>query len=141
MPRFGDSSRMKLDTCHSDIQRLFLIVVRSYDCSVIWGNRGKVAQTKAFDSGNSKKQWPDSKHNKLPSDAIDIIPYPINWGDTGTTKERQKAIARFYHFAGYVEAKAENLGIKMRWGGDWDSDRDFSDQNFDDLAHWEIMTQ
>jgi hypothetical protein len=30
------------------------------------------------------------------------------------------------------------MGIGLRWGGDWDSDKDFSDQNFDDLVHWEL---
>ena len=41
-------------------------------------------------------------------------------------------------FAGYVQGVAEQLGIKIRWGGDWDSDFDFKDQTFNDLVHFEL---
>jgi peptidoglycan L-alanyl-D-glutamate endopeptidase CwlK len=30
------------------------------------------------------------------------------------------------------------MGIKIRWGGDWDSDGDINDNRFDDLVHVEI---
>jgi len=29
---------------------------------------------------------------------------------------------------------------KLRWGGDWDSDKVFDDQNFDDLPHFELVS-
>ena len=138
MPSFGNASLARLETCTSDLQLLFLEVVKKYDCSVLAGHRNKETQTAAYAANRSKVQWPNSKHNSFPSKAIDIVPYPIDWGETGTAKDRQKAIARFYHFAGYVLATADKMGIDVRWGGDWDSDLDFSDQNFDDLPHWEI---
>ena len=137
MTSFGKTSSKRIQTCNDELQRLFLLVVRTYDCSILCGTRGKEAQTKAYESGNSSVQYPDSRHNKFPSDAVDIAPYPIDWGEEGSAEQRKKAIARFYHFAGYVKAKAEVLGIDIRWGGDWDGDNDFSDQSFDDLVHWE----
>ena len=139
MPEFGSRSRLRLESCHYDLYYLFSEVVKTYDCSVLCGHRGQLEQTQAFDSKRSKVQWPDSKHNSIPSRAIDIVPFPINWGDTGSEKERRKALARFYHFAGYVKAVADQLGIKVRWGGDWDGDGLFNDQNFDDLPHWELI--
>jgi len=139
MPSFGKASRERLDTCDPGLCLLFNKVVQSYDCSILIGHRSKEDQQAAYAAGRSKLKWPDSKHNSLPSKAVDVAPYPINWGSTGSEEQKRKAIARFYHFAGYVKATAESLGIKIRWGGDWDNDLDFSDQNFDDLPHWEII--
>ena len=30
------------------------------------------------------------------------------------------------------------MGLKIRWGGDWDMDTQVKDNNFDDLPHFEI---
>jgi len=46
---------------------------------------------------------------------------------------------RFYHFAGYVLGVAEILGIKIRWGGDWNGNFDLKDQNYYDLPHFEVI--
>jgi peptidoglycan L-alanyl-D-glutamate endopeptidase CwlK len=139
MPTFGTTSRARLDTCHPKLQLIFNHVVHNYDCTVLCGHRDKRNQDLVFKAGRSTVSWPSSKHNSFPSKAIDIAPYPINWGEKGTPKDRQKALARFYHFAGYVKATAEDLGIRLRWGGDWDSDLEFKDQSFDDLPHFELL--
>ena len=76
----------------------------------------------------STLSYPKSKHNRQPSLAADVIPYPVDWEDS----------KRFYHFAGFVEGIAAAKGIKIRWGGDWDGDRSFADQNFHDLPHFEL---
>lgn len=138
MPNFSNKSQLQLNSCEGDLHRLFSIVVQNYDCSVLQGYRDQETQSEAYASGRSKLRWPDSKHNSIPSKAVDVIPYPVNWGDTGSEVERRKAIARFYHFAGYVLATADKLGIRVRWGGDWDGDKLFNDQHFDDLPHWEL---
>lgn len=139
MPKFGRNSRNRLETVCTGLRTVFSKVVENYDCSVLQGHRPKEDQVTAFRTGRSKVNWPNSKHNSLPSKAIDIVPYPIDWGETGTEEQKRKAIARFYHFAGYVKRIAEEEGISLRWGGDWDGDLDFSDQSFDDLPHWEIL--
>ncbi len=136
--KFGRTSTARLNTCDEDIQTLFRHIVQEYDCSIICGHRTRDDQQRAFSSQRSKVQWPNSKHNTSPSIAVDVAPYPIDWGEKGSAQKRKKAIARFYHFAGYVLAMSKELGIKVRWGGDWDGDNDFSDQNFDDLVHWEL---
>jgi peptidoglycan L-alanyl-D-glutamate endopeptidase CwlK len=139
MPSFGKGSLKHLNSCDPKIKKLFTTVVKTYDCSAICGHRDKAGQDEAVRKGNSKTKWPNSKHNGMPSRALDIAPYPIDWGIIGPMAKRKKAINRFYHFAGYVLATAERLNIKVRWGGDWDGDKDFSDQNFDDLVHWELV--
>ena len=129
MPQFGERSARALETAHPDLQRLFVEVIKHYDCSVLEGHRGQVAQEEAVAKGLSKTHWPDSKHNKYPSLAVDVAPYPINWKDT----------ERFYHFAGFVKGVAEMLGIKIRCGCDWDGDTDLHDQTFMDLPHFELL--
>lgn len=128
MPYFSEISKVKLNTCHSDLIRLFNEVVKHFDCTIVCGHRGETAQTEAYEAGLSTLQWPDSKHNKMPSMAVDVWPYPIDWTD----KERA------YHFAGFVKGIAIAMGIDIRWGGDWDSDTDVHDQNFYDLPHFEL---
>lgn len=102
------------------------------DISLICGHRGPAEQNRAFDSGNSKVRWPDGKHNKFPSLAVDLQPYPL------PSTEYKLRIALAYLAGGIVEI-ARKRGITVRWGGDWDRDGDVADQNFDDLYHLEIV--
>jgi hypothetical protein len=128
MPKFSKKSKKILSTCHEDLQLLFEIVIKEFDCTIICGYRGRYKQIVAFKRGYSKKQYPNSKHNESPAMAVDVIPYPIDWGD----KERM------YYFAGYVKRVALELGLKIRWGGDWNSDNVVNDQKFIDLPHFEL---
>lgn len=129
MPKFSDKSLSKLESCHPKLQLLFNEVIKGYDCTVICGHRGKDEQDLAVKSGHSKLAWPNSKHNLFPSHAVDVAPFPLDWSDN----------LRFYHFAGFVMGTAYGLGIKVRWGGDWDSDLEFRDEKFMDLPHWELV--
>ncbi|MFQ5990813.1 MAG: hypothetical protein ACE5NA_00110 [Nitrospiraceae bacterium] len=45
---------------------------------------------------------------------------------------------RWRAFGGFVLGVAEMMDIPIRWGGDWDGDRTFRDQNFNDLSHFEL---
>jgi hypothetical protein len=136
--KFGKTSLSRIETCKPDLENLFKRVVSTYDCSILCGTRTRQEQDLAYNTKRSKVKWPNSKHNSNPSSAVDVAPYPIDWGEKGTAEQRRKAIARFYHFAGYVKAMADVMNIKIRWGGDWDGDNNFADQRFDDLVHWEL---
>jgi len=129
MPKFGKASLDRLATCHPDLQRLFNEVIKHYDCSVLCGHRTKQEQDAAVASGNSKTTWPMSKHNSLPSKAVDVAPYPIDFND----------VKRFYMFVGIVRGIASQMGIKIRCGADWDGDLEVKDQNFHDLPHVELL--
>lgn len=133
MPSYSESSKTKLSQCHPDLQRLFNKVIENYDCSILVGQRNEEAQTKAFENDYSKKEWPTSFHNRKPSLAVDAAPWfkkepHIRWNDT----------LKMYEFAGFVQATAKNLGIDIRWGGNWDMDDELHDQKFNDLAHFEL---
>lgn len=135
MPAFSKKSFTALSTCHPDLQTLFFEVVRNFDCTVLEGYRSEIDQNMAFRRGATKLKWPDSKHNCRPSMAVDVVPYPIDWKNTN----------RMYWFAGYVMGIAQKLKDEgkithaIRYGGDWDSDKDINDQSFNDLCHFEIF--
>ena len=128
MPRYSRASRDRLLQCHKYLQDLFNKVILTFDCKILEGHRDQETQNGYCYNGKSKLLWPDSKHNKVPSLAIDAAPYPINWKD----------LSRFYYFAGYVKGMAADMGIPLRWGGDWDDDTQVMDQRFKDLVHFEL---
>lgn len=146
MNSFGDASKTRLATCDPRLIALFEDVVQRYDCQIIQGARSLTDEQANIAKGVSKLTDPlSSKHVVGPQRplalAVDVAPYPVAWPDANTMTRVQyvHTIARFYHFAGYVKARAAALGIALRWGGDWDSDGDFSDQAFDDLDHFELI--
>lgn len=132
MPIFGSESRKQLATCDPRLQRVLTESVKFFDFAVIEGHRGQVDQDKAFAKGLSKQKWPNGNHNKSPSRAADIAPYPIDWS------EGEKPHLRFAMMMGVVLVCAANLGIKVRFGMDWNRNRDPRDESFLDLPHVEL---
>ena len=128
MPYFGTKSKKALATCHPKLQEVFNEVIKKVDCSVLEGHRNKAKQNKAYEEGRSKLKYPNGNHNAVPSMAVDVVPYPIDWNDR----------ERFHLFAGFVIGVARGMGIKLRWGGDWNMNWFVSDNNFDDLPHFEL---
>ena len=115
MPNFGRKSTECLAQAHPDLQHLFNEVIKTIDCSVLCGYRGKEEQEAAYRDGNSRLHFPESKHNHLPSLAVDVVPYPIDWQN----------IERFKTFGAFVKKTAEELGITIRWGGDFKTWKDY----------------
>lgn len=134
MPTFSIKSQDRLDTSHPLLQELFNAVIKEIDCAIIDGHRARRLQNQLYQQGKSKVKWPKSKHNPMPSMAVDVGPWikdkGIPWDDAN----------QFCYFAGFVKAKAKDMGIQIRWGGDWDMDNDVTDQWFNDLAHWELIS-
>jgi len=136
MPTFSMRSESTLSTCHEDLQRLFREVVKSRDCMILneGGYRGKEVQDRLVAEGKSKNPFPTSKHNCYPSHAVDVAAYHKTIPHVDWTDEYA-----FYYFAGYVQRVADELGIKIRYGGDWDRDCEMDDQTFFDLVHFELI--
>lgn len=127
---FGEASKKELATCDQRLQRLFNEVIKHWNCKVLDGKRteDEAAATRAAGTSHTNH----SKHVfplGAPSLAVDVSPYPVVWGDR----------ERFYAFGGFVVATAIHMGIKIRWGGDWDGDRDLHDQSLYDLPHFEVV--
>ena len=128
MARFGRRSKERLATCEKDLQMIFNEVIKYVDCSVLEGHRNGERQNKLYEEGKTKVRYPNGRHNSSPSRAVDVTPYPVDWKD----RERQTL------FAGFVLGVANQIGINLRWGGDWDQDFEVQDNKFDDFPHFEL---
>ena len=128
MPRYSKRSKERLATCDEKLQGVFNEVIKHVDCSILEGHRSKERQNKLYDEERTKVRYPDGRHNADPSKAVDVTPYPVNWED----RERQTL------FAGFVLGIARGMGLRLRWGGDWDQDFQVMDNRFDDFPHFEI---
>ena len=130
MPRFGKRSKERLRGVDSRIVNVLNEVVKYYDITVIEGLRSQERQDELMAQGKSKTKF--GKH--VQGKAVDIAPYPIDW----------KARDDFHLLGGFVLGVASQMGINIRWGGDWSSSslyegqRTTKDNNFDDLVHFEL---
>ena len=131
MPRFGRNSRRRLATCHEDLQDLFNEVIKYIDCSVLEGNRSKERQNQLYEEGKTEVRYPNGRHNAVPSCAVDVVPYPVDWDDR----------ERFHLFAGFVLGIAQSMEINIRWGGDWNKNFEVDDNKFDDFPHFELIKE
>jgi peptidoglycan L-alanyl-D-glutamate endopeptidase CwlK len=81
MYAFSQTSKDKLATASKDYQTLANEVIKYRDCTVVTGHRTEEEQNKKFEEGTSKVQWPNSRHNSMPAEAIDLVPYPSLYED------------------------------------------------------------
>ena len=128
MPYYSQRSALRLGTCEQKLQDLFNEVIKHRDCTILFGHRTPEEQFELFKKGRRivDGKWEivnksevvtykdgfnkKSEHNVEPlSKATDATPHPIDWDDR----------ERMYFFAGYVMATAKQMGIKLKWGGDW----------------------
>jgi hypothetical protein len=128
MPHFGQESKKNLSSCHPKLKKIFNEVIKTVDCSVLEGHRGKDRQNALYKEGKTKLTFPKGRHNSSPSNAVDVAPYPVDWGDR----------ERFTLFAGFVLGIAKSLDINLRWGGDWNQNWEVNDNMFDDFPHFEL---
>ena len=121
MPVFSKKSEQRLSTCHPDLQAVCRELIKQYDFAVLCGHRNKAEQNAAFDAGRSRLIYPQSKHNSQPALAVDIAPYPIDWGNLYRFREmlcRFDALARLMRERGEIESEFE-------YGADWSSLKDY----------------
>lgn len=72
-----------------------------------------------------------SKHNNLPSAAVDIY----GW----VNGHEDYSVPVMCYLAGIIMTVAAQSGVDLRWGGNWDEDGIILiDQQFDDLPHFEL---
>jgi peptidoglycan LD-endopeptidase CwlK len=116
-------SEKNLLNVHPDLIKLAEGVAKLWDIVVIEGFRSMDRQNELYEQGYSKLKYPKSKHNSLPSRAIDICPYPINWENIKEFKELGEDIKKV----------AIILDIDVQWGGDWKS--------FKDYPHWQLSNK
>lgn len=122
MPELSQKSLNKVAQCHPDLQRVLFEAIKVCDFTVIEGYRTKEDQDKNFYSGVSRVKWPNSKHNNFPAKAVDIWPWPVPRDAKG---ELDSSSPKWAQLAGVMLEKAEQLGVKLEWGGNWSSLKDY----------------
>jgi peptidoglycan L-alanyl-D-glutamate endopeptidase CwlK len=155
MTHYSTRSLTRLHTCHGELQKLLLEVDKHWPNTILEGKRTIEQQRENVAKKVSKTM--DSRHLDDPSNAVDAAPDPLSWpkmheqlaellGHLSAQGRREmkehildyaKQLARWYYFAGFVLGTAQQMGIDIRWGGDWDGDRDIHENTFDDLPHYE----
>lgn len=154
MPSFSARSKKALETCHPDLQLIANEAIQVYDFTVIFGHRTEEQQNKLYPKF-TKVKWPDSKHNKDPSEAIDVVPYVKGIGAlTGSRKQIHDLMLRFNksqarieqelwwqfgRLAAYFDQAARRNDISIRCGADWNSDGRLLDERFVDAGHFELV--
>lgn len=128
MASFGPKSLIKLAELDPRLQEVLNEAIKIIDFTIICGHRNKEDQEAAVKGGFSKVHFPNSKHNSLPSKAVDVAVYPIDWDD----------IKSFSYLAGIIVGIGAMKGYKITWGADWDRDGKTSDEKFIDAPHLEI---
>lgn len=158
MPHYSARSESRLQTVAEPIQRVMRFVLKRFDHTILEGHRDQLTQDAAFVRGASTKQWPNSKHNQLPSAAVDAAPYypevpagGIDWRTDAALLAAAKSqdwvafmailenVKRWHTFGGYVLGAGNAMDVQIRWGGDWDLDFHFNDQTLIDLPHFELV--
>ena len=124
MFKFGKRSKQRLKGVDAKLVNVLNELIKIMDVTVIEGLRSEERQKERLAKGATKVKY--SKH--MEGKAVDIAPYPIDW------KNRDG----FHYMGGMIRGIGQQLGVKIRWGGDWDSDGDVKDNGFDDLVHIEL---
>lgn len=143
MYKFGRASKLRLQTCHKDLQLIMeeSIKITDVDFGIAEGHRDIALQQQYFKEGKSKIDGISKigKHNLLPSMATDVYPF--------VNGRACYEVEHISYLAGVIHAVAEMLYAqgkithKLRWGGNWDMDGEILlDQSFDDRPHFELVT-
>ena len=125
---FGNESKQHYNTLHPKLKKIADALISHVDCKIMCGHRSNEEQARLLAAGVSKVGPGKSKHNSLPSRAMDIGPYPVDWNDR----------ERWLLWCGFVKGTAAALGIEIRMGADWDMDGYTNDQKFHDMPHIEL---
>jgi hypothetical protein len=133
MRKWGEQSAEVYYQLDARLQRVMdRVLLEVADVSLTCGYRGEQEQNALYVSKRSRVMFPNSKHNQLPSVAVDFQPYPL-------PKRKEKVWASLAYIAGRAIEIGIEEGVALRWGGDWNRNGDLTDQRFDDLFHIEIM--
>lgn len=128
MPKFSKRSLARLASCEARLQMVCNAAIERTDFTVLCGYRGEAEQNDAFERGMSKLRYPQSKHNAWPSRAVDLAPWPIDWENIG----------RFKTLMDIVAEEGKRLGVKLRFGWDWNGNGK-PDEKFLDWPHVELV--
>lgn len=117
---FGSRSLKRLEGIHPDLRRVMdrAIATTDIDFTVLEGLRAMSRQRKLVASGASRTLR--SRH--LTGHAVDIAPLVdgrVSWD-----------WPIYHRLAPTIKKAAQDVGVKIEWGGDW--------RSFKDGPHWQL---
>lgn len=114
----GDRSTKNLVGVNSDLVRVVkrALELSPVDFTVIEGLRTKERQAELMKQGFTRTL--NSRH--IIGEAVDIVPLPVDWNNPKP----------FGLVAEAMKKAADELGVKITWGGSW--------KTFKDLPHYQI---
>ena len=114
------------------------IELTSQDFIVIEGVRTQARQDELWAQGRTKPgpvvTWTkDASSHGIGSDgfghAVDVCPYPVDWND----------LSKFDAIALAMFSAASEIGVRLRWGADWDMDGKPRERGESDSPHFELV--
>ena len=128
-----------LEGVHPDLVRIVkrAIEITRQDFSVLEGVRTPERQSELYAQGRSKPgqivTWTMTSNHFVQADgyghAVDLVPYPLDWSD----------LKAFDAIAMAMFDAADELGLKIRWGADWDMDGKPREKGESDSPHFELV--
>lgn len=114
----GERSKKNLTGVHPKLVEVVKLALElsSVDFTVIEGLRTKERQAELMKQGFTRTL----KSRHIIGQAVDIVPLPVDWNNPKP----------FHLVAGAMKKAAAQLGVKITWGGDFNS--------FKDLPHYQI---
>lgn len=137
--KLGRQSLQKLEGVHPNLVGVVrrAIEITTQDFTVLEGVRTPERQAKLYAQGRSEPgsivTWTlNSRHFKKPDGfgyAVDLVPFPVDW----------KTPTKFDSIAHAMFQAAEELGVVIRWGADWDKDGSPREKGESDSPHFELV--
>lgn len=137
--RFSSRSLKSLEGVHPDLVNVVTkaLDLSSVDFMVIEGVRTPQRQRELYAQGRTKPgpkvTWTLNSNHFRKADgyghAVDILPAPYDWKDTAPFDAVAKAM---------FEA-ATMLGVKIRWGRDWNQNGRPGERGESDSPHFELV--
>jgi peptidoglycan L-alanyl-D-glutamate endopeptidase CwlK len=151
--RLGPKSLSKLFGVHPDLVAVVkrAIELSEQDFLVLEGVRTEQRQRELYGQGRTPEQlrqagvdpklakskmqvvtWTLRSNHFAQADgyghAVDLVPYPVDWND----------LAKFDAIAVAMMKAADELGLTIRWGADWDQDGKKRERGESDSPHFEL---
>lgn len=149
--KLGDKSIEKLAGVNPDLVRVVsrAIEISAVDFMVLEGirtkeqayiNYGKGRSAAELDAKGVPVKYADPKSSKvtwlsyplgskhMTGNAVDLAPYPIDWND----------LARFDQVALAMFKAAAELGVRIKWGADWNGNGRNREKGESDSPHFEL---
>ena len=137
---FGKSSLTALHGVHPLLVATVAVALKksTVDFKVLEGVRTKERQAELYAQGRTKPgsvvTWTMNSRHFIDKStgyghAVDLLPAPYDWKD----------LANFDAVAEAMFAAADELGVKIRWGADWDMDGNYREKGEHDSPHFELV--